>query len=162
MAWSLERQGPRVVIQVWREDRGEGLYKAYVAGPGGRSLLGTLIPEEGRLTLRRTLSVDALQRQGLWPVRQVTEELIYSFQDSPVRWDDPVLLRAASRLPRHTMLRQEDGFTLIFPFEPGKPFPIPALFCFACLRQGRLFFSFHSGGVPYISNEMGENKQDNR
>ncbi|MCC8120594.1 MAG: hypothetical protein LIO42_01080 [Oscillospiraceae bacterium] len=162
MAWSMERQGLRVAIRVWREDRGEGLYKAYLVGPLRRSLLGTLAPEGGRLTLNRTLSVDALQRQGLWPIRQVLEELVYPFQGDPVSWDDPVLRRCVRRLSRHTLLRQGEDFILSFPFDSGKPFPIPALFCFAQLQEGRLLFSFHAGGTPYISSKQGEAMEDDR
>ncbi len=162
MAWSMERQGLRVVIRVWREDRGEGLYKAYLVGPQRRSLLGTLAPECGQLTLCRTLSVDALQRQGLWPIRQVVEELVYPFQRDGVRWDDPVLRRCVRRLSRHTLLRRGEDFVLSFPFDTGKPFPIPALFCFAQLQEGQLFFSFHPGGVPYIPSKEGEAIEDDR
>lgn len=162
MAWSVERQGLRAVIRVWREDRGEGLYKAYLVGPGRRSLLGTLVPEGGRLTLNRALSVDALQRQGLWPIRQVSEELAYAFQDSPPDWQDSVLRRLVRRLPQHTLLRQEEGFALAFPLDTGRPFPIPALFCFAQAEEGRLIFSFHSGGIPYIPQKSGHTMGDNQ
>ncbi|MCD8375788.1 MAG: hypothetical protein LUD69_02475, partial [Oscillospiraceae bacterium] len=137
-------------------------YKAYLVGPGRRSLLGTLAPEGGRLALSRTLSVDALQRQGLWPVRQVDEEMVYAFQDAPPDWQDPVLRQCARRLPRHTLLRQGEGFVLAFPFDPARPFPIPALFCFAQMREGRLVFSFLSGGIPHIPRKTGHDMEDNR
>lgn len=162
MEWNVKEQGPRAVIEVWRKDDGEGLYKAYAAGPGGRVLLGTLMPEGGRLFLRRTLSIDSLRRQGAWPVRQVTEELVCSFLERPptVEWEDEVLRRCAQRLPRHTVRREGDGFSLSFPFDPRAPFPLSPIFCFGRVENGRLIFSFHKGGVPYISPGEGKNREE--
>lgn len=160
--WKVTEQGPRAVIEVWREDDGKGLYKAYLTGPGGRRLLGTLIPEEGRLYLRRVLSIDSLRRQGTWPVRQVEEELACSFQEraAEIHWDDAVLRRSARKLPRHTLRREGEGFSLSFPFDPRAPFPLVPAFCFARLEGGRLIFSFQKGGVPYIFPGHGKNREE--
>ncbi len=162
MEWRMAEQGPRVVIEVWRPDGGEGLFKAWAAGPGGRALLGTLMPEGGRLYLRRTLSIDSLRRQGAWPVRRVEEDLVYSFQDPPqaVRWEDPVLRRSAARLPRHTLRREGEGFSLLFPFDPRAPFPLTPVFCFARVEGGRLIFSFRAGGMPYIFPGTGKDREE--
>lgn len=162
MEWNVKEQGPRVIIEVWRKDDGEGLYKAYLAGPGGRCLMGTLMPEGGRLFLRRTLSIDSLRRQGVWPVRQVVEELVCSFRERPpaIEWEDEVLRRCAQRLPRHTVRREGEGFSLSFPFDPRAPFPLVPVFCFARVEGGRLIFSFHQGGVPYIFPGEGKNREE--
>ncbi len=163
MEWKVTQQGPRAVIEVWRPDQGDGLYKAYLVGQSGRCLLGTLMPEEGRLYLRRTVTVDHLQRQGTWPVKQVEEELVCPFRpsDSPVSWEDPVLRRSARNLPRHTVRReQEGGFSLYFPFDSRAPFPLTPVFCFARLERGQLVFSFEKGGLPYISCRQGENRRE--
>lgn len=162
MKWKITEQGPRAVVEVWREDDGEGLYKAYLAGQGSRCLLGTLMPEGGRLFLRRTLSIDSLRRQGVWPVRQVEEELVCSFRERApeIAWEDEVLRRSARRLPRHTVRREGEGFSLSFPFDPRAPFPLVPAFCFARLEGGRLIFSFQKGGVPYIFQDDGKNREE--
>lgn len=160
--WSVREQGPRAVIEVWRKDDGEGLYKAYLAGPGGRIPLGALMPEGGRLFLRRVLSIDSLRRQGVWPVRQVGEELACSFHSrpEPLVWEDEVLRRCAARLPRHTVRREGENFFLSFPFDPCEPFPLVPLFCFGRVEGGRLIFSFHPGGVPYIFQREGKDREE--
>ena len=146
----MREQGPRAVIEVWRPDDGSGLYKASLTGPGGRYLLGTLMPEGGRLFLRRTPSIDSLRRQGVWPVTGVEEILTCSFQERPpaIEWEDPVLRRSAASLPPHTVRREDGGFSLRFPFDPRAPFPLVPAFCFARLEGGRLVFSFRKGGIP--------------
>lgn len=157
----MTQQGPRAVVEVWRTDDGEGLYKAHLVGEHGRCLLGTLMPEGGRLYLRRILTVDNLNRQGVWPIRQVEEQLV-RLQDRPAAapmWEDPVLRRSARNLPRHTVRREEDGgFSLRFPFDPRAPFPLTPVFCFARVEGGQLVFSFKKGGLPYISSPRGENR----
>lgn len=162
MEWKVTEQGPRAVIEVWRDNDGEGLFKAYLAGPAGRCLLGTLMPEGGRLFLRRTLSIDSLKRQGTWPIRRVEEELVCSFREHApeIQWEDEVLRRSARRLPRHTVRREGEGFSLVFPFDPHSPFPLIPVFCFARLEGGRLIFSFQKGGVPYIFPGDGKNREE--
>ncbi len=162
MEWNVKEQGPRAVVEVWRKDDGEGLYKAYLTGPAGRYLLGTLMPEGGRLFLRRTLSIDSLRRQGVWPVRQVAEELVCSFREQTpaMEWEDEVLRRCARRLPRHTVRREGEDVFLSFPFDPRAPFPLVPVFCFARVENGRLIFSFHPGGVPYIFQGEGKNREE--
>ena len=162
MEWRIQEQGPRVVVEVWREDDGAGLYKAYLTGPAGRCLLGTLIPEGGRLFLRRTLSTDSLKRQGVWPVMGVEEVMACSFREDAPRiiWEDPVLRRSAEHLPRHTARREGDGFTLSFPFDPRAPFPLVPAFCFARVEGGRLIFSFQKDGAPYIFPGTGNAREE--
>ena len=160
--WKITEQGPRIVVEVWRREDGEGLYKAWLTGRGGRMMLGTLIPEGGRLFLRRTLSVDSLKRQGVWPAIGVEEQLVCSFRAEIVgeKWEDTVLKRSARTMPRHSVSRQGDGFSLRFPFNPRAPFPITPLFCFARLVEGELVFSFYKGGWPYIFRHAGEDKEE--
>lgn len=155
--WKITEQGPRVVVEVWRADGREGLYKAYLTAAGQRCLLGTLAPEGGRLYLRRVLSVDSLKRQGVWPVQGVEERLVCSFQSqpAPVQWSDPVLRRSAKGLPKYEFRREEGGFSLSFAFDLRAPFPLTAVFCFARVEQDRLIFSFRENGMPYISSPTG-------
>ena len=160
MEWRVQEQGPRAVVEVWREDDGAGLYKAYITGQSGRCLLGTLMPENGRLFLRRTLTVDSLKRQGVWPVTGVEEIMACSFRESApvVCWEDPVLRRAARDLPRHTVRRVRDGFALSFPFDSRSPFPLIPAFCFARVEGGQLILSFQKNGMPYISSGGGADR----
>lgn len=160
--WSIREQGTRVVVEVWRQDDGEGLYKAHLVGPWGHCLLGTLVPEGERLFLRRTLFIDSLRRQGAWPVRRVEEVLACSFRESApkIEWEDDILRRCSASLPRHTVRREGEGFSLIFPFDPGAPFPLVPAFCFARVEGGRLIFSFQRGGIPYISSPKGQDREE--
>ena len=148
--WTVQEQGPRAAVEVWRPDDGRGLYKAWAAGPGGRCLLGTLVPEGNTLRLRRVLSVDSLRRQGAWPVERVEEELAWTFfpQQRQVTFEDPVLRRSAADLPPHTVRWTADGFSLTFPYDPNRPFPLTPAFCFARVEGGRLVFSFRADGMP--------------
>lgn len=151
-----------MVVEVWRPDERDGLYKAYLTATGQECLLGTLAPEGGRLYLRRVLSIDSLKRQGLWPVQGVEERPVCSFQSSvrTYQWSDPVLRRSANGLPEHQIKREEDGFSLSFAFNPHTPFPLTPAFCFARVEKGRVIFSFHKNGMPYISNTRGENMKE--
>ena len=158
MQWRVTEQGARAVVEVWRPDDGEGLYKACLTGPAGSYPLGALMPEDGRLFLRRVLSIDCLKSRGAWPVRGVEEELACSFRDRPpaVYWEDEVLRCSAQGLPWHSLRRDGDGFTLSFSFDPRRPFPLVPAFCFARVEGGRLIFSFRKGGFPYISQDPGK------
>ena len=71
----------RVRLEVRRADDGQGLYKACISGQNGELPLGTLLPEQGGLVLRRTLTLDALRRQGCWPITGGRCALAFSFQD---------------------------------------------------------------------------------
>ena len=63
----LTEEESRVRTWVRIPNDGRGLYKAYLLGRGGRFLLGTLVPEDGALALRRTVSRGELERRGFWP-----------------------------------------------------------------------------------------------
>ena len=77
---TLRREGARVRMEAERPEDGQGLYKVWLHGDhGGKLLLGTLVPEQGRLMLRRTLSVDALERAGCWPQFWAAAALAFSF-----------------------------------------------------------------------------------
>lgn len=162
MEWSVTERGPRAVIEVWHRDKGDGLYKAYATGVGGTVLLGTLMPENGMLFLRRTLMVDSLKRQGAWPVKGVECRLVHPFQgaSSAIPWADEVLRRSARRLPRHAVQRSKEGFVLIVPFDTRSPFPLTPLFCLSRVENGRLIFSFREDGTPYIFQMDGKDRKE--
>lgn len=153
MEWKITEQGPRVIVEVWRNPQPEGLYKAYLCGTGGRCLLGTLMPENGRLFLRRTMTLDSLKRQGIWPPQGVEEEVVRTAQrqSASIDWKDPVLRRSARNLPRHTVSRNDVGFVMKMNYDPREPFPLLPAFCFARWERGQLIFCFDRDGFPYIS-----------
>ena len=162
MEWSVKEQGLQVVIEVWREDKGDGLYKAFAVGGNGSFLLGTMMPENGRLSLRRTLSMDSLKRQGVWPIKRVECRLSHPFQGTTptIPWADEILRRSARRLPRHTVQRSGEGFVLLVPFDPRAPFPLSPLFCLSRVENGRLIFSFREDGTPYIFQPDGKDRKE--
>lgn len=162
LEWNVREQGTRVIIEVRKRDKGNGLYKAWAVGVTGKCLLGTLIPEEGWLTLHRTMPVDSLKIRGAWPIRRVEEELVYSFQEQLVmiQWEDEVLRQSTHNMPQCTMRKEGDGFTLYFPFDPHMPFPLLPVFCFARVENGRLVFSFLKGGIPNIFQNHGKDKKE--
>lgn len=160
--WQVTEQGSQAVIDVWRKNDGSGLFKAYIKGPASRVQLGTMIPEGGILRLRRTLPVESLKHQGVWPIRQIEEELAYSFRERSghIEWKDEILYRCARQLPQHTVNRNGEMVSFIFRFDPRSPFPFVPIFCFAYVENGRLIFSFHKNGTPYIFQKNGDDREE--
>lgn len=143
---SVRQEGPRAVLEAERQDDGRGLYKVWLTGRAGDMLLGTLMPEGGRLYLRRALPVGELERLGLWPVERAESRLVFSFGGEgryapPPGWSwerdparllgDPLLRAAAGRLRRALFRREGEGFALAAPWRSGEEFPLTPLFCFA-------------------------------
>lgn len=150
---------------------GKGLYKGYLCGTGGRALLGTFLPEDGRLKLRRTLSLDELRRQGAWPPTGARAELAFSagspggphspegwhWEEAPARrMGEPLLARAAGG-GRALYRPEPEGFSLAFPYAETRAFPLTPLFCFARVERmnGEFYavFPFWSGGCPRLPHK---------
>lgn len=163
----LRQEGQRVHMTAERPADGRGLYKVWLHGNhGGKLLLGTLVPEGGRLTLRRTLTVGALERAGCWPQFQAAAPLAFAFDSQkgggwycephPDRLlCDPVLKCQASS----PMLcrREGEGFSLAAPFRTDIPVPLSALVCLASVerQEGRwhLVWRFDADGNPKIPHK---------
>ncbi len=101
-----------------------------------------MTPENGRLLVRRTFSLDELRRRGAWPVLGGAAELAFSFrgEETPPQgwvWEEGdglelgerTLRQSASRLGRILCRREGEELTLACPFEPEREFPFPELFC---------------------------------
>ena len=161
----MRSEGPRAVCTVCLPNDGRGLYKAYLTGAEGELLLGTLLPENGRLGLRRTFSLDELGRRGVWP--PLGGEVRLSFaagspgqgtpegwtcERAPARLMGEALLSAALEGRSALLRREEAGFSLALPFDTGRPFALPLLFCFARTEDlaGRSYavFPFRADGMP--------------
>ena len=167
MDWTVSEERGKLTVNLTRPKDDLGLYRAYAVGPSGtRCLLGALTPQGDRLTLRRTLGVDALRQRGCYPVTTVVTELVHAFAPPPPSlpgWgeppkelpfpDDP-LRRACAAAPRPYYRPTETGFALAYLWKENAPFPLPLLFCFAqtvCVCGRRLWlFSFDGGGNPRL------------
>ena len=163
----LWEEGMLVHLQVQRHDDRRGLYKIWIRGPGGRKLLGTLVPEGGRLCIYRRLSRRELEQEGCWPVTGGEAVLAFSFgQDGWVREEHPerlvkdVVLRQALKGQTMRLRRQEKGFRLSVSFDTARPFPLTALFCLSKVEGGYVIFPFDREGnpvVPHNDRNSGEN-----
>lgn len=166
---TLRRDGTRVQITAERPEDKRGLYKVWLHGDqGGKLLLGTLTPEKGRLILRRTMTVDGLERAGCWPQFWAAAVLAFAFdpQDGG-KWyceqhpeqlvRDPILREQLSG----PMLcrKSEKAFFLAAPFRTDRPLKLNALFCFSQVERwdGRthLVWTFDLEGRPIIPNKSG-------
>ena len=163
--------GQLVQLQAFRADDGRGLYKVWIRGAGGRLLLGTLLPEEGSLCLRRRLARSQLERSGCWPIAGGETVLAFSFERAqwlreahPERLMKDVVLRRVLNGQNTLLRRREGGFCLAVPFDPARPFLLTPLFCFAEIRrvEGKVHgvFSFDQDGNPVMPHngcDGGEN-----
>lgn len=177
-AVTVRREGDRAVCQAIRASGGEGLYKAWLQGGGGRALLGTLVPEGGALRLRRVLEIRELERRGAWPPVGAEVTLAYSFSPEappPPDWcwtdcpgrllEVPELSRCLRGVKRALLKRDMEGFLLAFPWSCHEPFPIPPLFCLARIEtltdRRYTLFRFSRQGVPELLHNFsaaGENR----
>lgn len=163
----LRQEGPRLHIEAERPEDGRGLYKVWLHGDqGGKLLLGTLAPEGGRLRLRRTLTVSALERAGCWPQLRAAAVLAFSFQEQGKDgWycerqpgqlvSDPVL---KGQLESSMLCRREkEGFSLASPFRTDRPVPLTALICLARVERWsgkpHLVWSFDRKGIPKLPSQ---------
>lgn len=177
-AVTVRQEGENAVCQVIRTVDSGGLYKAWLHGVGGKTLLGTLIPEGGALRLRRVLEIAALERQGVWPPAGAEVVLAYPFaSDSPPPADwcwtdcpqrligDPMVSQSLHGIKRALLKRDVEGFLLAFPWSRHEPFPIPPLFCLAQIKKmsGKRYviYRFSRRGCPELLHNFsgeGENR----
>lgn len=167
---SIQDEGGMVCFEATCPDDRRGLYKVWLNGEGGRMLLGTLVPEGGSLRLCRRVSKAALTQGGCWPVTGGECILAFAFEQGMGEWaqenhperlfkDDSLRRMAAGR--SMLLRREKEGFCLGAQFDPRRPFPLPALFCFARVGkvQGQHYalFSFDREGNPLIPHNSGQN-----
>lgn len=163
-----ELQG-RVECKGEMPDDKKGLYKGWLLGRGGRVPLGAFVPEQGRLRLSRALPLSQLEGQGVWPPTGAEAELVYSAAQrrqappSPPGWSwipdpgrlmgEPLLAQAAGST-KALLHKEEQGFSLAYPFRVDGPFPLTPLFCFSRIveLEGRAYvvFPFRPGGCPRV------------
>lgn len=162
---SWREEGSSVLFQAQSEKREDGLYKVYITFETEEFLLGTLVPEQGGLYLKRRLSRKELEDKG-WPILRGAEgRLAFHFESEAAGecWSpagdldcllkDPVLL-GAGVISGALICHEESGFRLAVPFDPIRPFPLVPLICLGreMKREGTgyLCFDFDRTGNPQI------------
>ncbi|MDF2838904.1 MAG: hypothetical protein K0S60_607, partial [Evtepia sp.] len=76
---SCLENGNRVDFVIRVKNDGRGLYKAWIRGGTGKLELGTLVPEQNELRLRRSVPMEKLKQAGCWPIIEGGVTLIHSF-----------------------------------------------------------------------------------
>ena len=145
----------------------EGRWRGFVLGRSGGMELGPLGPEDGCLRLRRSVPLAKLRAHGCWPITggriEPVREAAPARETAPNREAGPA--RESAPPPRDrpraahggrpaadgTVILGADGWRLSFPFDPRRPFPLPALFCCAAVAEGRVVFRFAADGTPLIA-----------
>ena len=137
------------------EDPVEGPCRLVGIGERGELRLGVPEPEGGRLRLSRALS-----RRDCAAVGRLSHLELRLPEEAAPAWEPvpPGAFRAPwirSRLGREARFARRGDVRLVaLPFDPGKPFPWPELFCFARIqsREGREWavFAFNSREEPVM------------
>lgn len=136
-----------------------GVCRAFLVGEQGELRLGVPAPSGGAFCVCRRVAVRELETLGRlryaelrscqppsggWQVVERPEELFH----------DPFLRRILRGAENVRAYRESGGVRLALPFDPGKPFPLPALFCFArvqCVCGARcVVYAFDSRENPVI------------
>lgn len=141
-------------------DRG-GVRKVWLQQGEKRMLLGTLLPEGNRLTLRRSVSLSALAEQGVpSPERGIVTGGEPCSRPGGGQWQGPE--RFPLPLPeggcpqrRWGWKPEGDGFLLRFPWGVGQPWPMVSLFCFGQVAEGAVLYHLDSRGVPRMPEASG-------
>lgn len=116
---------------------GEGAVSAVRAGQQGRGALG--VTEDGGL--RRCFS-----RELLAPAGELRRGVL-----RPCGGEAPERRGFLSRLPEMARTaRQGRCVRALVSWREGEPFPIPELFCFASVGQGRVTYLFDGEGRPIM------------
>lgn len=146
----------------------EGRWRGFVLGRSGGMELGPLGPEDGCLRLRRSVPLAKLRAHGCWPITggriEPVREAGPTRETAPTQGAVPPTRehtpapsaahpagRARPTAADGTVVLGADGWRLSFPFDPRRPFPLPALFCCAAVAEGRVVFRFAADGTPLIA-----------
>lgn len=140
-----ELTAEREALYTWLEARcrlpGEGLWCAWAVGDRGELRLGILEPAGGRASIRRRFS-----RQLTDPVGRLRwGEVRPARPAEPGDWEPPAdmadwfrspwLRRELAGIPGVLCRRSGERRYAAVPYDPARPFPLTALFCFARVRR---------------------------
>lgn len=162
---SCHENGSRADIVIRVRNDGRGLFKAWIRGESGKLDLGTLIPEQNELRLRRSVPIENLKQVGCWPIIEAGLNLIHRFNTGglPQGWreegnparlfpNDEILRESAEKLKGCLYCIRQDGFHLAVPYGTRRPFELIPIFCFAQIRTlgGKQYavFPFDKQGSP--------------
>lgn len=162
---TVREEGVWVVLEAARPDDRLGLYKVWLWGLRGKTLMGTLTPTGGQLRLSRRVSRTRLEQEGCWPVTGGETVMAYAFVDQnrgpgQWRWEenpaqhlrDPVLVSAARRWGGMYLRWREREFQLAVEYSTQREFPLAAAFCLAKIQfwENRqwVVFDFDENGNP--------------
>jgi hypothetical protein len=122
-----------------------GVYRAVAVGGAGEVLLGVPEPERERFVLRRRLSAKCLAAAGPLERCELRRGAGAGAAPDASRWrreDRPeelfrgAFLRERLRDAGECLAYTEGGARLLaIPYDRRRPFPLPALFCFARIRR---------------------------
>lgn len=176
---TVRQDGERVICQAIGGIGRAGLYKAWLQGPAGKILLGTLIPEGGTLRLRRVMEVSQLEARCGWPptgaeISLVGAEDIRQEKTGGWQWakrpekmvGDREVAQMLRGLGQVLYKKEKQGFLFAIPYSLQRPYPLTALFCLSTLGQinGQWYaiFSFSPHGYPQLMHNFsddGENRK---
>ena len=163
--------GMQIQIEMVRPDDRSGLYKAWMFGPNGRMLLGTMMPEGGRLCLRRMISRRTLEMNGCYPPcggeavmaflfqgGQASDTDGWEWEEQPAkRLSDPLLCECARKWGKFRYKPCTQGFCLAAPVKTQCEFPLIPIFCLGRLEticgNPHIVWIFDEHGTPIFPPE---------
>ena len=113
---------------------GEGLWCAWAVGDRGELRLGVLEPRGDRGSIRKRLSrreTEPLGRLLRGELRLREEEPWQPLTRPESVFRTPWLCRRLGEVSGGLTRRTESGREVALPLDPGRPFPLPPLFCLA-------------------------------
>ena len=168
LSWWEENGGVRFTAEA--ENREDGLYKVYIISRSKEMLLGPLVPEKGKLTLNRKLSLRELEQSNCRDICGAQARLVFSFKQSKesVCWQpaedlseilrDRVLAEASKTLGGALICRKGPGMQLAVPFSTDSPFQLVPLICLGKWTElegkSYLCFSFDREGRPQCEKKQ--------
>lgn len=145
----VREAGDRVDIQFAVRDDKLGLYKAWIQGNGLPFALGTLMPEQGEMRLKRNLPRDRLIQQDCWPIQTAGVYVSHRFgeQAHPQWQQEPNPAQRFGQNPLFASLvagekgcmvclgQKQGQWKLAVPFHVQKPFALTPIFCFCQVQK---------------------------
>lgn len=139
-----QSDGFRTAFSIDVPSWGSGVKKVWLTGEnGGKLLLGTLMPEYGRMRLSKTLSRSALRAAGADP--PVSGEVNPGHPDG--EWQslktfshpDSIIRESVARLSNGFWKRQNGAIVVRFSWRLDMPVPVTALFCLSEVHDGNWY-----------------------
>jgi len=143
----LSREGGWARVELRCEKREQGIYRAFLLCRQGELPLGVLEPAREALYLCRRIPDREIERRG--GVIGVEARLSYAFGETWQRASGSFFQKGGvcwQESWEGALWRREGGGRMLaIPYQPGQPFPLVSMFCFArimpvCRRCCAVFF----------------------